>query len=69
MIQLCYEHGLKFSVLPGANALVPAVVGSGFDTSSFVYIGFLPQKDVGQIVAGMVKDGLVTVQEEIIAVE
>ena len=44
LIQLCYEHGLKFSVLPGANALVPAVVGSGFDTSSFVYIGFLPQK-------------------------
>ena len=44
MIQLCYEHDLKFSVLPGANALVPAVDGSGFDTSSFVYIGFLPQK-------------------------
>ena len=44
LIQLCYEHDLKFSVLPGANALVPAVVGSGFDTSSFVYIGFLPQK-------------------------
>ena len=28
-----------------------------------------PQKDVRQIVQGMVKDGLVTVQEEIIAVE
>ena len=35
---------MKFSVLPGANALVPAVVGAGFDTSNFVYIGFLPQK-------------------------
>ena len=44
LIQLCYENGLKFSVLPGANALVPAVVGAGFDTSNFVYIGFLPQK-------------------------
>ena len=44
LIQLCYENGLNFSVLPGANALVPAVVGAGFDTSSFVYIGFLPQK-------------------------
>ena len=30
--------------MPGANALIPAVVGAGFDTSSFVYIGFLPQK-------------------------
>lgn len=44
LIQLCYENGLKFSVLPGANALVPAVVGAWFDTSSFVYVGFLPQK-------------------------
>lgn len=44
LIQLCYEEGLQFSVLPGANALVPAVVGAGFDTSSFIYIGFLPQK-------------------------
>ena len=44
LIQLCYENGLKFSVLPGANALIPAVVGAGFDTSNFVYIGFLPQK-------------------------
>ena len=43
-VNLIGENGLKFSVLPGANALVPAVVGSGFDTSSFVYIGFLPQK-------------------------
>lgn len=35
---------MKFSILPGANALIPAVVGAGFDTSHFVYIGFLPQK-------------------------
>lgn len=28
-----------------------------------------PQKDVGQIVAGMVKDGLVTVQEKTIVIE
>lgn len=44
LVQLCYEEHLKFSVLPGANALLPAVVGAGFDTSHFVYIGFLPQK-------------------------
>ena len=28
-----------------------------------------PQKDVGQIVAGMVRDGLVTVQEKTIVIE
>lgn len=44
MVQMCNENLLPYSVLPGANALVPAVVASGFDTSSFVYLWFLPQK-------------------------
>lgn len=44
LIQLCNEQKLPYSILPWANALVPAVVGAGFDTSSFVYIWFLPQK-------------------------
>lgn len=44
MIQLCQQNDLKFTILPGANALVPAIVSAGFDTSNFVYIGFLPQK-------------------------
>lgn len=35
---------MKYSILPGANALVPSIVAAGFDTSEFVYIGFLPQK-------------------------
>ncbi len=44
LIQLCNENNIEYTVLPGANALVPAVVGSGFDTSSFVYLGFMPLK-------------------------
>lgn len=44
MIQLCNENSLPYSILPGANALVPAVVGAGFDTSKFTFIGFLPTK-------------------------
>lgn len=44
MIQICNENALPYSILPGANALVPAVVWAGFDTSKFVYIGFLPTK-------------------------
>ena len=44
LIQLCNEEGLPYSILPGANALVPAVVGAGFDTSVFTFLGFLPQK-------------------------
>ncbi len=44
LIKLCQEHQLPYSILPWANALIPAVVGSAFDTSKFVYLWFLPQK-------------------------
>lgn len=44
LIRLCNENNILYSILPGANALIPAVVWSGFDTSKFIYIGFLPQK-------------------------
>ncbi len=50
LIQLCNENNLEYTVLPGANALVPAVVGSWFDTSNFVYLGFIPQKKWRQTV-------------------
>lgn len=44
LIQLCNENQIPFSVLPGANALVPSVVAAGFDTTEFTFIWFLPQK-------------------------
>lgn len=44
LVQLCNENQISFSVLPGANALVPSIVAAGFDTTEFTYIGFLPQK-------------------------
>jgi 16S rRNA (cytidine1402-2'-O)-methyltransferase len=44
MIQLCNEYNIPYTVLPGANALVPAIVAAGFDTSEFVYLWFLPTK-------------------------
>lgn len=44
MIQLCNQNNLKFTVLPWATALVPAIVWSGFDTSKFVFVWFLPKK-------------------------
>ncbi|MBP7847652.1 hypothetical protein KA013_00305 [Patescibacteria group bacterium] len=44
MIKLCRERNIPFEVLPGANSLVPAVVGSYIDTTSFTYLGFLPLK-------------------------
>ena len=44
LIQLCNESAVPYTILPGANALVPAVVGAGFDTSEFIYLWFLPTK-------------------------
>lgn len=44
IIKLCNDNDLVYTILPGANALVPAVVGSWFNTSSFVFLGFIPQK-------------------------
>ncbi len=44
MIKLCNENWILYSVLPWANALIPAVVGSWFDSSEFIYLWFLPQK-------------------------
>ena len=37
-------NNFSFEVLPGANALVPSIVSSCFDTSKFIYLWFLPQK-------------------------
>jgi 16S rRNA C1402 (ribose-2'-O) methylase RsmI len=38
LVQLCNENNIQFSVLPGANALVPSIVAAGFDTTEFIFI-------------------------------
>lgn len=44
LVEACMEAGIHVQCLPGATAFVPALVASGFDTSSFVFEGFLPHK-------------------------
>lgn len=44
LTQAAIEHGISIECLPGATAFVPALVLSGFDTSRFVFEGFLPHK-------------------------
>ncbi|MDQ0158435.1 16S rRNA (cytidine(1402)-2'-O)-methyltransferase [Alkalibacillus salilacus] len=39
------EEGLHVVVLPGANAALTALVGSGLPTDAFTFAGFLPKKD------------------------
>ncbi|MBZ0281390.1 MAG: 16S rRNA (cytidine(1402)-2'-O)-methyltransferase [Anaerolineae bacterium] len=45
LIGAAITRGVRVEPLPGANAIIPAVVGSGLPTDGFVYLGFLPRKD------------------------
>lgn len=44
LVRACVEKDIPLEVLPGATAFVPALVGSGFSSEKFVYLGFPPQK-------------------------
>ncbi|MBL8154152.1 MAG: 16S rRNA (cytidine(1402)-2'-O)-methyltransferase [Anaerolineae bacterium] len=38
-------RGIRVEVLPGANAILPALVGSGLPTDRFTFLGFLPRRE------------------------
>ena len=40
----CIENGVEVECLPGATALIPAIVNSGLPNDRFIFEGFLPQK-------------------------
>ncbi|MCD8186638.1 MAG: 16S rRNA (cytidine(1402)-2'-O)-methyltransferase [Rikenellaceae bacterium] len=44
LVRTCVEKGIEVETLPGATALIPALVNSGFPTDRFCFEGFLPQK-------------------------
>ena len=44
IIRAAMEQGLPYDVLPGANALLPALLMSGMEMESFMFIGFLKGK-------------------------
>lgn len=41
IIKTAIERGLPYDVLPGANALLPALLLSGMNMDSFMFVGFL----------------------------
>lgn len=44
LVREALKNNLKVDCLPGATALIPALVKSGFPTDRFVFEGFLPHK-------------------------
>ncbi|MDA7744720.1 16S rRNA (cytidine(1402)-2'-O)-methyltransferase [bacterium] len=44
LVRASIEAGIQVEVLPGATAIIPAIVGSGFSSEKYVYLGFPPQK-------------------------
>ncbi|MCA0458954.1 MAG: 16S rRNA (cytidine(1402)-2'-O)-methyltransferase [Chloroflexi bacterium] len=45
LVRHAIEQGIRVEPLPGASAIITALVGSGLPTDGFVYLGFLPRKD------------------------
>ena len=44
LIRTCIAQGVEVECLPGASALIPALVNSGLPCDRFCFEGFLPQK-------------------------
>lgn len=44
LINECLSRGIAVVCLPGATALIPALVNSGFPSDAFCFEGFLPHK-------------------------
>jgi len=44
LLRACIEHGIPYTVIPGASAILTALIGSAFDAEQFYYGGFLPVK-------------------------
>ena len=44
LVKYCQDNGVKYDVLPGANALLTAFVASGFVSTKMLFWGFLPHK-------------------------
>lgn len=44
LVKYCIDNGIKYDVLPGANAVLTAFTASGFSATQFLFFGFLPHK-------------------------
>lgn len=45
IVKEAIDNNITVCSLPGATALLPALISSGFDTGQFLFCGFLPRKE------------------------
>jgi len=55
LVDACIKRDLKVIPLPGANAVLPALIASGINTDHFLFYGFLPRqkKDKMQVLKAL----------------
>jgi 16S rRNA (cytidine1402-2'-O)-methyltransferase len=58
LVRAAVTGGVPVTVIPGANAILPALLLSGFPTDAFIFEGFLPRK------SGELKRKLGTLEDE-----
>jgi 16S rRNA (cytidine1402-2'-O)-methyltransferase len=46
LVRECQKLGIKIVSIPGASALISALISSGLPTDKFLFLGFLPLKDI-----------------------
>ncbi|HEV7868559.1 MAG TPA: 16S rRNA (cytidine(1402)-2'-O)-methyltransferase [Chthoniobacteraceae bacterium] len=48
LLRACISRGVPYTVIPGASAVLTALIGSGFPAEKFYFGGFLPPKSGGR---------------------
>ncbi|MFQ5512455.1 MAG: 16S rRNA (cytidine(1402)-2'-O)-methyltransferase [Candidatus Krumholzibacteriia bacterium] len=58
LVRAAIAEGIAVRVVPGANAILPALLLSGFPTDAFVFEGFLPRKkgELGRRFEGLAEE-------------
>ncbi|MBI2032220.1 MAG: 16S rRNA (cytidine(1402)-2'-O)-methyltransferase [Candidatus Levybacteria bacterium] len=49
LVRECLKEEIRVVSIPGPSALISALVSSGLPTDKFIFLGFLPQKEVNRL--------------------